>query len=150
MLFAPTLLHSKQLSRAFVEFMIADRGQFEPGHAQRLDRRLIEEQRRTDRAGADQVSRGDGDAVRRADLLKRACQIGRAARRDGSIGGRNGEVQRLEIAVEVVDSEDLHLYRAGGLGDRRWRCRAGSDKSQKREGKDAFHSRSNSKLVIPA
>ena len=71
-LLAAALLHALQFGRALVEFMIADRGKLEPGQAQRLDRRLVEEQRRRNRAGADQVPRGDRHAVGGPHLLQRA------------------------------------------------------------------------------
>jgi hypothetical protein len=110
---AAARLHPLQLGRTLVELVIADRGQLEAGHAQRLDRRLVEEQGGADRACADQVAGRDGDAVGGTDLLQRAGQIGRPSGRDRAVWGRHRQVGRLEIAVEVVDGKDLHLDWAG-------------------------------------
>ena len=102
-------LHPLQFGDAFIEFVIADRRQFEPSHVERGDRRFVEEQGRADRTRPNQITCRYCHAIGGAALLERGRKIGRAARRDCAIGGGNGQLGRLEIAVEIVDREDLHL-----------------------------------------
>ena len=55
-------LHAQQFGRALVEFMVAYRGKFQACAIERLNRRLVVEGRRNQRAGADQVAGTDHDA----------------------------------------------------------------------------------------
>src|SRR3954466_1007247 len=58
-------LHPPQLAEAVVELVVADRAQGQPDPVPRLDRRLVVEQRRDERAGADEVARRDAQRVPR-------------------------------------------------------------------------------------
>ena len=57
-------LHSQQLADALVELVVADTADVEAHRVQRLDRRLVMEERRDERARADQIASADGDRVR--------------------------------------------------------------------------------------
>ena len=79
-----------------------------------LDRRLVVEQRRQQRAGADQVAGRDGQGVG-VLLAQRAQLVGEvdgAARGDGRTAGNLRDETAatgggLEVAVEVVDAKQL-------------------------------------------
>ena len=60
---AAAILHPLQFVLALIEFVVADRGNVEPHHRQRFDRRFVVEHRRQKWAGADQVSGRDKDRV---------------------------------------------------------------------------------------
>ena len=108
-------LHPLQFGDTPIELMIADRRELKPRHAQRGHRRLVEEQCRADRTGTDQIARSNGHAVGGSALLERGGEIGRTPRRDRAIGGGDSQLGGLEIAVEIVDRENLDFDRAGGL-----------------------------------
>ena len=118
---AAAALHPQQLGRALVELVVADRGEAEPEQVHRVDRRLVEEIGRGERRGADQVAGGDGDRVGMA--LPRACSSAAAScaapptrafsMRAVGLRDRRPARRRFDIAVEIVDREDLHLDRRG-------------------------------------
>jgi hypothetical protein len=102
-------LHAQQLGHALVELVVADAGDVEMKGVHRLDRGLVVEQPRDERACADEVAGADGDRVRirgakaldpGREILDPAC-IDSLSRPDGDPPGRPR--RRLEIAVEVVD-----------------------------------------------
>ena len=119
----PPLAMRRSSVGALVELVVADGVEVEPDLVHRLDRGLVVEQRREDRAGADQVARGDHDRVGVRRLQVRRCAWrGTRHRRRASVptlpllpvGGQ-------QVAVEVVESEDLHLDLGPVLDDRRLR-----------------------------
>ena len=61
---AAAALEPQQLGGAFVELVVADRVEVEPDLVHRLDRRLVVEERRQQRAGADEVAGRDHERVR--------------------------------------------------------------------------------------
>ena len=116
------ILHPQQFVLALVEFVIADRGDREPHHRQRLDGGLVVEHRRQKRAGADQVAGGDEDRVLVA-LAKLPDQrrhvLGAAGRHHDlfglvvGIGDPDAARRRPQIAVEIVDRENSQIDRRG-------------------------------------
>ena len=58
---AAAALHAGELDRAFVELVVADRAEVEAEHVHRLDRRLVMEERREQRARADEVAGRDDE-----------------------------------------------------------------------------------------
>ena len=133
MLGAAAVLHPFQLKHAFVEFMIADRVKLEPDPAHRLDCRLVEKQRRGQRGRADRVA--GRNRHRPGRCLPQSLQVGRqlrrAARRQldlGPVGFDHFDRRRgFEIAVEIVERENLDLDRLRGNGWRRDARRRGRD-----------------------
>ena len=124
---AAAALHALELRGALVELVVAHRVEVEPDAVHRLDRRLVVEERRQQRRGADQVAGRDDQRVAVLALLlaqvrgqelrpARGHRRGAGRRRDRAGRGR------LEMAVEVVQAEqlDLHVARlvpaAGGGG----------------------------------
>ena len=80
---AAAVLHAQQLVDALVELVVADGGDVETERVQRLDRRLIVECRRDQRAGTDVVAGRDLEGptgCRRLELLDLRCQVLDAAR----------------------------------------------------------------------
>ena len=140
-LFASALLHPQKFGRALVELVVADRGEAEAQQVHRIDRRLVEEIGRGERRGADEVARGDRDRVGIAltRLPKRGGELRRAAdphleHRPVRLRDRHRVRRRLDIAVEIVDRENLHLDRRGWrLCDRRPDLRRACRKQQGRE-----------------
>ena len=121
---AAAVLHAQQLVLALVELVVADRGDLEAHLGEGFDGRLVVEQRRQQRARADQVAGGDKDAVLLlgAQLLDERRHVLGPAGRDGDLLGpvlrvRDGDAaeRRPEVAVEVIDGED----RDGDVGS--WR-----------------------------
>ena len=110
---AAAVLHPPQLDDALVELVVAHGVEIEAHPVHRLDRRLVVEQRGHERAGADEVARRDGERVARALPAQRADRRGEvlsAAGGDGRGAGLLGDRARrvrLEVAVEVVDGQDL-------------------------------------------
>ena len=110
---AAAVLHPPQLGGAAVELVVADRGETEPEAVQRDDRRFVEKVSRHERAGPDQIARGDGDRVvlAIAQLRQRGAEASRAAElllallAGGEPGRRAGGV--LDVAVEIVEPENL-------------------------------------------
>ena len=150
---AAAVLHPQQLGLALVEFVIADRGDRKPHHRERLDRRLVVEHRRQERARADQVAGGDEDRVLvpLAQLLDQRRHVLGAAGGDhhllGSVLGivdADAARRRTEIAVEIVDRENAQLDGRGGLGRRRAGRRARGQKTVRR--KMMSH---GTRLVVP-
>ena len=122
---AAAVLHPQELVDALVELVVADAVVVETHQVEGLDRRLVVEERGDERRRADQVARGDEQRVRvrrleLADVRRQIldatgevagrCEAGRPCQRaDPAARAR----RRLEVAVEVVQSQDLDL---GGLG----------------------------------
>ena len=81
---AAAILHPQQFVLALVELVIADGGNIQPHHRQRLDGGLVVEHRRQERAGADQIAGRDEDRVlvAVAQFLDQRCHVfGAAGRR---------------------------------------------------------------------
>ncbi len=143
---AAAVLHALQLVRALVELMVADGGDVEAHHRQRLDGRLVVEQRGQKRARTDQVAGGDEDAVLLAFaalLDQRRQMLGAAGghryplRLVGRIGDADAARRRLQVAVEVVQREDRQVDRRAAEGEARARDEeAGRDQHQRRDGRD--------------
>jgi hypothetical protein len=109
------ILHPEQLVLALVEFMIADRGNFESHHRQGFDRGFIVKHRRQKRAGADQVTGCDENRVlvAFAELLDQGCHVLGTAGRNSDpfgfvvgVGDPNPARRRPKVAVEIVDGEN--------------------------------------------
>ena len=124
---AAAILHAQQLVLALVEFVIADRGNVQAHHRQRLDRRLVMEHRRQERAGADQVAGRDEDRVpvSLAKLADQRRHVLGAAGRDGDllrlvlgIGNRDPAREGAQVAVKIVDRENAQIDWRGRLGER--------------------------------
>ena len=122
---AAAVLHPQQLVLAFVEFVIADGGNIQAHHRQRLDRRLVMEHGGQKRAGADQVAGRDEDrvAVSLAKLADQRRHVLGAAGGDGDllrpvlgIGDGDPARRRAQVAVKIVDRENAQVDRGGGLG----------------------------------
>ena len=117
---AAALLLAQQLGRAVVELVVADGAHRQAHLAECLDRRLVVEQRREQRAGAYQVTGRDEDVVRalRTEVAHDTRDIGRAA---GMHGDGLAGVLRIEdpdalrrgqqIAVEIVQRQDADVDR---------------------------------------
>ena len=111
---------------ALVELVVTDGGDLQTHPAQRLDRRLVVERCRQQRRGADQVTRGDRDGLltlgRRggAHLLQvRREELGAARGCAVDVAARAGRAVRRQVAMEVVDGEQLDLgVRRLGFGRR--------------------------------
>jgi len=112
---AAAILHPQQFVLALVEFVIADGCDLKPHHRERLDRRLVVEHRRQQRAGADQVAGRNKHrvGVALAELFHQACHGLRAAGRDRNllapvvwIGNPDAARRRVEVAVEIIDREN--------------------------------------------
>ena len=135
---ATAALHAQQLGRTLVELVVADRADLEPHRTQRFDRRLVVEQRRQQRRRADQVAGGDEDVIRvlraqfghrRGELLGAAGRHVDRLRRVGRVLDADAALRGLQVAVEVVDRQDLHLHRRC-----RRRCRAARQHRDGEEG----------------
>src|SRR5690606_20364282 len=113
-------LHAQQLGGALVELVVADGVEVEPDHVHRLDRRLVVEEGRHERAGPDQVAGRDHDRVAVGGLERGdvAGQVGDAAGVHGADPAARAR-GRLEVPVEVVEGEDLDLDLAAVLHLRR-------------------------------
>src|SRR5690606_25174617 len=133
-LVAAALLHAPELGDAAVELVVADGGETEPEAVERHDRRLVEEMGRDQRARAYQVTGGDGDRVRLplAKLCQRRAEPRRSAEpvlpafTRGKPCLRTG--RRLDVAVKVVEAENLHGLdrgRPGRFADRGARGESG-------------------------
>ena len=124
---AAAVLHAQQFVLALVEFVIADGGNIQPHHRQRLDGRLVMEHRRQERAGADQIAGGDEDRVlvSLAKLPDQRRHMFGAAGGDGDllglvlgIGDPDPARRRAQVAVKIVDRENAQIDGGGGLGER--------------------------------
>jgi hypothetical protein len=103
-----TLLHPEKFGGALIELVVASGVQLETKQAGCLDGRLVMEQCRDQRAGADEVADGDDDRV--AGRGRRTAQVG------GEVLGAARAAVRAEravdVAVEIVDGEDTEIHRA--------------------------------------
>ena len=141
-------LHAQKLGRALVEFMVADRREAEAEHVHGVDGRLVEKVSRSERRGADQVAGSDSDRVGMAGprTLQRRCKLRRAAH----AGGDDAAIRlrdlhrvrgRFDIAVEVVDGEDLDLDRHARAERGGSRRAAGQRRQCKQRSNPAEHQR---------
>src|SRR5690606_23305193 len=154
-LVAAALLHAPQLGNAAIELVVTDRGEAEPEAIERHHRRLVEEMGRDQRARAYQVTGGDGDRVRLplAKLCQRRAEPRRSAEpvlpafTRGKPCLRTG--RRLDVAVEIVEPEDLHgldrgrLWKVGDgcAGSEPGKAHRGSEGPQARPGSGVLHRR---------
>ena len=119
---AAAALEAAQLSRTLVELVVADRRDVEPDHVHRLDRGLVVEERGEQRAAAHEVAGGDhermaGALAQRPDV--RGEVLGAAGREALVLPAHDrARRRRLQVAVEVVDPEQLDAHRRG-----RWLAR---------------------------
>ena len=105
--------------------MIADRGEVESEQIHCVDGRLVEVQRGYQGARPYEVACSDGDRIGMAGAqrLRRSREVGNTAGGDPHLrfirrSRFDPVLGRLEIAMEVVDRENLHLDRSGGHGRR--------------------------------
>ena len=128
---AAAVLHPEQLGVPSSNSWLPTPMTSRPGAVQRLDRRLVVEEPREQRAGADHVAGADEQRVpgsRPRSTLQVRREVLHAARRrvDVRVRARPDHAaragRRLQVAVEVVEREQLHLDRAAR---RRVRSRAG-------------------------
>ena len=102
------VLHPLQLVDALVELVVADADDVEADRVHRLDRRLVVEERRDERARADQVACADRDRVRvrRPQPLDVRGEVGDAARRHGLLRPAGlhaaGELMGLQQPTWIV------------------------------------------------
>jgi hypothetical protein len=125
---AAAALQPQQFGAAPVELVVAHRAGRQTHQIERFNRRLVAEQRREQRAGADQVTRGNEDVVR---VL--APQVGhRGGEVFGAAGGYVDRLRRVcrvldpdaarggqQVAVKIVDRQHLHGHRRGPARRRR-------------------------------
>ena len=74
---AAAVLHAQELGDALVELVVADAVEVEAEQVQRLDRRLVVEQRREERRGADEVAGRDDDACSGSSSLSSLTCVAR-------------------------------------------------------------------------
>ncbi len=150
---ASAILHPLELVGPAVEFVIADRIELQPEQIHRGDGRLVEVIGGDQRRGADGIARRNGDRIRMAgaQLRQRARQVRNSAGLDLAFAAvRLGHLDRrgrFQIAVEVVEGEDLHLdgRRRNNRRDCRWPGRAAGERQQPRcDGNLAKHQRGRS------
>jgi hypothetical protein len=101
-------LQSQQLISAFIEFVIAHRVELEAEPIHRLDRCFVVKQRGDQRAGTDQIARGDDDVV-----WIPALQLSYVARQHIGPASRYAvEIpRRLQVTVKIIESGDLYGHR---------------------------------------
>jgi len=111
---AAAVLQAAQLGHALVELVVADGRVAQAHQAERFDSRLVAQQARDEGTGADEVARADAQAggAGRRGLGLAGVEIGShdggAAKGPPVARARHG----FELAVEVVDREELDLDRA--------------------------------------
>ena len=88
---APAVLHAPQLVGALVELVVAHGVQVQAHHVHGLDRRLVVEERRDERAGADQVAGRDEQRVRVGPLERPDVR--------GEEGGPAGGHRRVRVGL---------------------------------------------------
>ena len=91
---AAAILHAQEFVLALVEFVIADGGNIQAHHRQRLDRRLVMEHRRQKRAGADQVAGRDEDRV-----LVSLAKLAHQRRHMFGAAGGDGDLLRPVLGI---------------------------------------------------
>ena len=124
--FAPAFAQALQFAPAAVELVIAHAGEIEVDAVHHPHGRLVEEQRGGQRAGADEIARADRHVVGvlLADLLDCGSEPRGTAGIDLLLPAlpvfeQDRPLDRLEVAVKVVEADDTHRGRRGGsLGDR--------------------------------
>lgn len=116
---AAAVVDPQQLLGALVELVVADAGVVQASQAQCLDRRFVVEGGQQQRRGADEVTGGHGDRVvllgLGAELVEVAVEVFHATGRDVADPSA-GTARRLEVAVEVVERQQLDLDRLGAGG----------------------------------
>jgi len=121
---AAAVLHAQQLGAAVVELVVADAVEVQAQQVHRLDGRLVVEQRRDQRARAKDVAGRDDQRVRVRGLRRRhiARHLVDAARRHRRrVDVRAERARRDEIAVEVVEGDQLDRRDLARVGDGRER-----------------------------
>ena len=142
---------------ALVELVVADRVQVQADHVHGLDGRLVVEERRQQRARADEVTGRDDERV--AVRLGERTHVGREVLGAACVHGADtaaGAGRRLEVSVEVVEGEELDLDLGALLDDRWWvltgraggqdECRGGGDQCNECQPTVAAHSLSPRRL----
>src|SRR5471030_1514730 len=115
---AAALLLAQQLLPAAVKFVVADRADTQAEAVHRAYRRLVGPHRRYRRTAADQIAGADQQQLRvfLAPRLQRRAQRLDAAGDDDVfplVAVGVSEVARLQIAVEVVDGDEVDVGDAG-------------------------------------
>ena len=119
----PAVLHAQQFRGSLVELVVADAGHIQPENVEGLDAGFVMEHPGQERGTTDRVARGDRQRIHVAHL---GAQLGElrgeilhAARGGGRGVAGERAVGRLEMAVVVVEGEQLHRDRPGRLSTRR-------------------------------
>jgi len=100
---------AQQRLLALVELVVAQGPHLEPNEVHRLDGRLVVEVGRYQRGAPDHVAGVHPDRAVRVRLLV-AMEVGvEVGRAPGRRPPPNAGVDRLQVAVEVVDGEELYL-----------------------------------------
>ncbi|OEZ97429.1 hypothetical protein JAB9_24050 [Janthinobacterium sp. HH107] len=115
---ATAALLAQQFRLALVKFMVADGAGFHAQHVHGDDARFVRPQRRHGGAGADQVAIADKNQLRifaapRCQCAGQGIDAARLHRLAPGIGSaRVGEFAAVEVAVEVVQGDQVHFNRA--------------------------------------
>lgn len=130
--------HPAQLGRALVELVVPDGAQIQTKGVHGLDRGLVVEQRRQQRAGADQVAGRHHHRVGvgrfpRADMRREVLD----APGGGPLDLARGAGGRLEMTVEVVDGQHLDVNGSIGAGQRATDEQGGKSEGGDRSGQPA-------------
>ena len=105
---AAAVLHAQQLGHAFVKLVVADAGHVQPHRVQRLDGRFVVKEPGKGRRAANQVARGDGQAVLVA--LSQLGELGRKIfRATRGLALKRAGRARLKVPVIVVEGQQLEL-----------------------------------------
>ena len=146
---AAAVLQAQQLGLATVQLVVAHRSHRHAHQVQGLDGGLVAKQRRQQRRRANQVTRSDKDVVgrlraqgveQRGHGLDTAGGHVDALLRVGRVARAKAARRRFQVAVQVVDGQQLQAHRGGGhhnaasAGGRRWCGGAGCQQQQRRRG----------------
>jgi hypothetical protein len=138
---AAAVAHALELVDALVELVVAHGVHVEAEDVHRLDRRLVLEERRHERARADEVAAGDRERrprVRRAQAVEVGVEVRPRRPRASRAVGQRDRAARFEVAVEVVEREelDVELLAAalGGGGARKGEADCGGADCRRPEG----------------
>ena len=127
---------AQRLGAALVELVVAQRAHVEAHQVGGLDRRLVLEVARDERGGTDHVARVHANGA----LGVR--ELGAVEPRAEPRGATHMELGRLEVAVQVVDPEQLKLDRPGAvIGPGLLRARRQAQQRNEKSGREGGRSR---------